>query len=274
MKVCKNCGEVNANDSLFCCSCGGDAFIMQEEISCPHCGTVNDIGFKHCVNCGAALGENANEGEGYVPSPVNLREENSDVYGGNVISIPSETAKCPHCGAIVPITSIFCDKCGTAVASLHDHRIVQRKICAHCGRLNTLDAIYCAYCYYSLVDAETEELQVVHESRNLGDLTVKQAFLENVSGKSIICPNCGTPNNPDETFCVQCGLKLEIDVPKKYCPSCGTENPSDSVFCIKCRYSFDGAEPDAIEKWICPVCEHSNSKEDIFCSNCGQKRTK
>ena len=275
MKVCKHCGEINTNDTVYCCNCGMSNFTVQEEVACPHCGAINDKTFTHCINCGNELAERrvaSPTAEGYTPVPVNVKEELSGVYDTGMTSIPSEMARCPHCGALVPITAIFCQKCGASVANLHSRRIVQRKICPHCGRLNKLESSFCSYCFSGLADADTENLQVTHESQNLGELTVRQAYLEGLTGKQLLCPNCGALNNPDEPFCVNCGLKLEMEEPKKYCPNCGAENAVDTVFCSKCRWAFEGDIPDRIEKWTCPYCEHVNNKEDNFCSHCGQKK--
>lgn len=275
MKVCKNCGEINTNDSLFCCNCGQSNFIIQEEVACPHCGALNDKSYSHCINCGNLISDSpavtSRDGEGYTPFPVNLKEMN-DLVDTGLSSVPSEMARCPHCGALVPITAIFCQKCGVSVANLHAHRVVQRKVCPHCGSFNKLESNLCSFCFNSLLNADTEDLQVTHDSQNLGELVVRQVYLEGVSGKKLICPNCGTLNQPKEPFCVNCGLKLDVEEPKKYCPNCGAENPIDSAFCSKCRWSFEGDAPDKIEKWTCPFCDHVNDKEDLFCPNCGQKK--
>ncbi len=266
MKVCKNCGEINVNDSLYCCNCGQSNFILREETVCPHCGAVNDKTFTHCINCGNPLSEKG----GAVAVPV--EQGGTVTYDGiGMMSVPSETARCPHCGDVVPITAIFCQKCGTSVANLHSHRVVQRKVCPHCGRLNKIDANFCSYCFISLLNADTQQLQVTHDAQNLGDLTVRQTYLEGADGKKVICPNCGTLNEPEEAFCVNCGLKLVLEEPKKYCPNCGSENSADNVFCAKCRFAFEGDVPKK-ETWICPSCDSVNDKADLFCTNCGQKK--
>ena len=272
MKVCKTCGEINSNDSEFCCNCGKNKFVYQEEIRCQHCGEFNDKSFLYCVFCGKSLHEHDHEEHDHTESaatPVNVREEMTAVYGGVV---QTETARCPHCNSQVPITAIFCNKCGTSVASLHEHRVVQRRVCPHCGRLNSMESAFCSYCFCGLNDATTEDLQVAHESQNLGELIVRQTYLEGLNGKKLICPNCGCLNADHEVFCVSCGLKLEIEPVKRYCPNCGTENLADSEFCIKCRWSFDGSTPEQKIKWSCPHCEQLNKDEDAYCSNCGRKR--
>lgn len=272
MKICKKCGEINSSNTTYCASCGGTEFTYREEVKCPHCGAVNDKSFTHCVNCGNSLGnpQNAMPAEEVAAAPVNASGSGAVYTRGPSI----ETSQCPSCGEDVPLTSMFCQKCGTNVANLHEHRVVQRKICPHCGRPNAQDAVYCTFCYSVLTEARVENLQVVHDHRALEDGAVRQVFLESSAGKSIVCPNCGALNKQDEAFCVNCGLKLEIDEPKKYCPDCGAENPSDAVFCTKCNWSFEGGKPDSVEKWTCRFCGCDNDVEDAFCSTCGHKRKK
>jgi ribosomal protein L40E len=296
MKVCKKCGEINTNDCEFCCNCGESSFVFQEEIICPHCGAVNDKSFGFCVNCGneltpavpsakTAVTETAtvpakteeqpvptsadNNAEGYTPVPVDLREQMNEVYGGISPATPAETALCPTCGAIIPIHAVYCQKCGTSVAKLHDHRVVKRKICPHCGRPNSLESQYCTYCFCTLANADTQEMQVVHDSKHLGGDTIIQAFLEDEHGKNKICTNCGTLNKLDEAFCVNCGFKLDLEDLKKYCPNCGAENPIENTFCTKCQWSFDGTSPNSKEKWICERCEKVNDVSDAYCTVCG-----
>ena len=173
----------------------------------------------------------------------------------------------------MPLHAIFCQKCGTPVANLHEHRVVNRKVCPHCGRSNSLDAHFCAYCFCSLATAETHEMQVVHDVRNVGGDKVKQTFLEDEQGKKKICSNCGTLNSLDEMFCVNCGFRLDAEELKKYCPNCGAENPVDGAFCTKCQWSFDGTAPGSVEKWVCPNCQNVNEVSNEFCVACGKKRT-
>ncbi len=285
MKVCKNCGEINSNDVQFCPNCGGKAFVFQEERTCPHCGAANDKSFVYCISCGQKLFSEAVSveevapsaqilpgEEGFVPTPVDVRELHSDVYAGGAPSIPHETARCPVCGANVPIHAIFCQKCGTPVANLHEHRVVNRKVCPHCGRSNGLDAHFCSYCFCSLAEAETEEMQIGHELRSVGGDQVKQTYLEDVRGKKKICTNCGALNEYDEMFCVNCGFKLDVEQQKKYCPNCGAENAADSAFCTSCQWSFNGDEPSAEEKWVCAKCGNVNKQNNEYCVACGSKR--
>jgi class 3 adenylate cyclase/tetratricopeptide (TPR) repeat protein len=45
----------------------------------------------------------------------------------------------------------------------------------------------------------------------------------------LICANCGTQNDPDRKFCIECGNALATA-----CPACGTVNPPTAKFCGKC----------------------------------------
>ena len=282
MKVCKHCGEINPSDSAFCCNCGNTNFIFQEELTCPHCGAVNDKSFVYCINCGGNLTDSRGNGspavtyvdaDGYNLETRSVSSEVADLYGSVTMS-PSETSQCPSCGAAVPITAIFCNICGASVADLHEHRVVQRKVCPQCGRPNSLESHFCSYCFASLANADTEDMQIVHESQHLGESTIRQVMLESPSGKKILCPNCGTLNDKTEDFCESCGLKLTVEEPKSYCPNCGAENAVDSVFCTKCRHSFGPAKPESVGSWTCSECGGVNEKDDKYCSKCGKKRKK
>lgn len=285
MKVCKNCGEINPNDCEYCCNCGKTAFIFHEEITCPHCGATNDKSFVYCINCGNSLREEPSaqvdtavatpttptDEEGYTPIPVDLREQMNDVYGGLSASTPTESAQCTNCGSLVPIHAIYCSKCGAPVASLHEHRVVKRKICPHCGRPNNLESRFCTYCFCSLNNADTQEMQVVHDTKHVGADMIKQAYLEDEHGKKKICTNCGSLNSVDELFCVNCGFKLDAEELKRYCPNCGAENSVEDTFCTRCQWSFDGSSPNAQSKWVCKSCNNVNDGKDAFCLYCGAK---
>lgn len=271
MKVCKNCGQLNTNDCDFCCNCGKKDFVVREEILCSHCGAANDKAFAFCINCGNRLGETSVD-DSFVPSPADVRRQFSDVYGETSPAIPGETAKCPNCGALIPIYSLYCSNCGASVSALHEHRVVVRKVCPHCGLPNSPEAYFCSYCFSSLDKAVTEEMQVVHSERNSDGGAVRQVFLQDGDGKKKICSNCGALNAADEIFCSGCGYKLEVEPQKKYCPKCGAENAFDDLFCTECQWSFAGNIPEMSDKWVCSKCKNINSSSNEFCVACGAKK--
>jgi len=50
------------------------------------------------------------------------------------------------------------------------------------------------------------------------------------------CANCGTQNDPERKFCVECGQRLAAQ-----CPVCGTENPTGAKFCGECGTTLAAA---------------------------------
>jgi hypothetical protein len=56
----------------------------------------------------------------------------------------------------------------------------------------------------------------------------------------IACPACGTHNDAERRFCVECGTRLATG-----CPVCGTVNPPESKFCGQCgtNLSTPGVAP-------------------------------
>jgi formylglycine-generating enzyme required for sulfatase activity len=67
------------------------------------------------------------------------------------------------------------------------------------------------------------------------------------------CPDCGTENRPNATFCASCGTRLPEHVSDqpadqeksatRACPSCGAENRSEALFCVSCGHALSEAAP-------------------------------
>ena len=56
----------------------------------------------------------------------------------------------------------------------------------------------------------------------------------------IACPSCGTDNDANARFCVECGTRLASG-----CPVCGTVNPPDAKFCMNCGTNLQAAAAGA-----------------------------
>ena len=54
----------------------------------------------------------------------------------------------------------------------------------------------------------------------------------------MICTACGTQNDPDRKFCLECGARLSV-----ICPSCGSPNPPGK-FCGECGLALGGGAPE------------------------------
>ncbi len=279
MKICKSCGEINPNDTEYCAKCGQSDFAYSEDLKCPICGAANSTNNAFCTECGydftpvkpvlVTSSELARFGSNAAP-----RQE-GNVLEEALAEAEKETVECPNCHTQLQINSIFCYKCGASVASLNDHRNVKRKVCTVCGTPNLMESQFCSYCFSSLMDADIEDFQLVHETRQVGDKVYKQALLQNDEGKYKICNNCGTLNRADEMFCVKCGLKLDMEEQTRYCVKCGAENDSEAQYCTRCQWPFDGASLDNVgQVWSCSKCKHMNDANSAFCAHCGAPRHK
>ena len=277
MKVCKSCNAINTNDCEYCCNCGKTGFVYHEEIACPNCGATNDKSADFCINCGHQFPKEertvATAADSSV-APVEKSAQELEQQQVYYVEAPEEKeiVPCPNCGTRVPLHAIYCQKCGQPVASLHQHRVVRRKVCPHCGKPNSMESHFCSYCFHSLANAETEEMQLVHDLRPMGGEMVKQAYLIDNTSKNKICANCGSLNAQSELFCVNCGYRLDVEEQKKYCPNCGAENSSDNAFCTKCQWSFEGKAPDVVKKWVCHTCKSTNDSTNEYCGVCGSKK--
>ena len=105
------------------------------------------------------------------------------------------------------------------------------------------------------------------------------------AASGVVCPPCGTINDPEAVFCASCGSQIG----KMSCPNCGAELDADADFCETCRRyvrkdvcSFCGAHLDGNEAFcpecgsprggiVCPVCHTMN--DFAFCKQCGTPLT-
>ena len=97
-------------------------------------------------------------------------------------------------------------------------------------------------------------------------LSLGQAMAQNRQQQTtevIICPHCGSKNQPGNKFCGNCGKQM---TPKKMiqCSNCGAQVPEDNKFCGNCGSPI-------IKENICPKCKTKNPAGNKFCSECGEK---
>ncbi len=57
----------------------------------------------------------------------------------------------------------------------------------------------------------------------------------------LTCSNCGTQNEPNRKFCLECGQKLASE-----CPACGAANQPGAKFCGECGTSLGGVQPAVV----------------------------
>lgn len=127
---------------------------------------------------------------------------------------------------------------------------------------------------------QREELTRVRTEEPL----TQQAMQMN-SASGIVCPHCGTVNEPEALFCASCGNAIGMST----CPNCGAAVEPDADFCETCRHyirtdicSFCGAHLTGHEAFcpecgsprggiVCPVCHTLN--DFSFCKQCGTPLT-
>ena len=113
----------------------------------------------------------------------------------------------------------------------------------------------------------------------------QQMQMQGNSADGIVCPKCGTVNEPEAQFCASCGEPLHMAI----CPNCGSEIDPDADFCEVCHHyirqdvcSFCGADFGPYDGYcpqcgmprggiVCPACHTLN--DFSFCKQCGQPLT-
>lgn len=78
--------------------------------------------------------------------------------------------------------------------------------------------------------------------------------------QDIVCPQCGSVNEPEARYCASCGSSLGLST----CPNCGAALEPDADLCEVCQHY--------IRKDVCSFCGASISNQDAFCPECGSPR--
>ena len=99
---------------------------------------------------------------------------------------------------------------------------------------------------------------------------------EDAEYQGSVCPGCGAPVEPDQVFCVNCGIRLveddavtemhlESDTPKpgNVCPHCGAPVNDDQDMHLE----SDTPKPGN----VCPHCGAPVNDDQDFCIMCGTR---
>ncbi|MFP3951828.1 MAG: zinc ribbon domain-containing protein [Candidatus Bathyarchaeia archaeon] len=80
---------------------------------------------------------------------------------------------------------------------------------------------------------ESTEVAAARAEKRVKDIreatSKEQVFQGKIEKKQTICPRCGKPAGQGK-FCVNCGAPLEL----QECPNCGTKVPAGQTFCGEC----------------------------------------
>lgn len=105
-------------------------------------------------------------------------------------------AKCPNCGAEVPISSMFCNACGTAMPNAADKTVTQPADsvkCNNCGAFVNKNMRFCTSCGTPMV-----------QNNSNNDVVAEPVKVEDKSK----CTSCGAELDEDSAFCAECGTKI------------------------------------------------------------------
>lgn len=134
-------------------------------------------------------------------------------------------------------------------------------------------------------DRASQQLQREELTRVRTEEPLSQQAMQMNSASGVVCPHCGTVNDPDALFCASCGNAIGMST----CPNCGAAVEPDADFCETCRHyirtdicSFCGAHLTGYEAFcpecgsprggiVCPVCHTLN--DFSFCKQCGTPLT-
>lgn len=134
-------------------------------------------------------------------------------------------------------------------------------------------------------DRASQQLQREELIRVRTEEPLSQQAMQMKSASGVVCPHCGTVNDPDALFCASCGNAIGMST----CPNCGAAVEPDADFCETCRHyirtdicSFCGAHLTGYEAFcpecgsprggiVCPVCHTLN--DFSFCKQCGTPLT-
>ena len=134
-------------------------------------------------------------------------------------------------------------------------------------------------------DRASQQLQREELTRVRTQEPLSQQAMQMKSASGVVCPHCGTVNDPDALFCASCGNAIGMST----CPNCGAAVEPDADFCETCRHyirtdicSFCGAHLTGYEAFcpecgsprggiVCPVCHTLN--DFSFCKQCGTPLT-
>jgi len=114
-------------------------------------------------------------------------------------------------------------------------RIVPGMLCLMLGIAASRFAFVGALARYHAAEyapVVTDTANYVARGARQGIREVSSAIADGIRGEGgAKCPNCGTDNDSDASFCDSCGTSMNNEVE---CASCGEENDADAKFCKAC----------------------------------------
>lgn len=130
---------------------------------------------------------------------------------------------CPFCGSHVVTTDLFCSGCGKPMAEITAALSAQQQApaapvapvsgaaaCPQCGAPVNAGDVFCMSCGYNLAAAPAPAA-VAASDPEPAVAPVPEPAPEPIPAAAPaanVCPNCGTPCEPGDAFCMGCGARL------------------------------------------------------------------
>ena len=84
-----------------------------------------------------------------------------------------------------------------------------------------------------IMEAELAIQRQEEQRKQADQARAQQEQASNMAASQVLCPQCGSANQPGVKFCQQCGTRMG-EPSLCFCSQCGSENPADTRFCGSC----------------------------------------
>ena len=155
--------------------------------------------------------------------------------------------RCPSCGNMAPINSVFCNTCGCKLPPVNHP--MNSSQCPRCGNMLSFPSKFCNRCGLNLESISPAPQMPAPPASGVNSL---HPAVE--PSRTMSCPKCGASINGNLKFCTMCGCKLEQSTPPF---SQVPETPA--------------VMPDTNETVTCKSCGAVVKAGLNFCTNCGCK---
>ncbi len=195
---------------------------------------------------------------------------------------------CPKCGNKAQDGAIFCDQCGTRLASepapavpAAAPAVAIAGKCPSCGFINVPGEAFCENCGTKLAAVEPEAAPAAPADLTEGEVAGVAAVstppaapaAAPAAGK--VCPACGAAASPDDDFCYACGADLRAPAEAAAAPAVPeAAAPAAPEVAAPVAPAVPEVAPAPAAAVIrCPACGAEAKPGAAFCDVCGANLT-
>jgi hypothetical protein len=243
---------------------------MSEQRSrCPRCGTALSPGAKFCPGCGEQNPASAPGGQGSLQKAAEAVQA--------VSSTVSKVESTVRSAGTVARTAR--DLSTITIRPPAQWKVVVGEILPVAGKKAVDAAVSTAG---QKVTGEVSRVVTEH-LRDASQTSVPESFVPHQAPpgatSGMLCPACGKPLIPGNTFCGSCGARIDEErkpapALSPVCPSCGKPVITGKKFCGSCGAKIgETAKPVSAPPLqpVCPSCGRPVGPGKKFCGSCGAK---